>query len=66
MAMKVNDRIKLAIDLHAADAVYHRQCSVNFRRGKNNFQILLYAYQRKNDSIRYYVMIKNTVINISN
>lgn len=33
-ALKVNDRLKAAIDLHAADAVYHKQCSVNFRTGK--------------------------------
>ena len=36
-AIKVNDRVKTAIDLHAADAVYHKQCSVNFRTGKGPF-----------------------------
>eukprot|EP00794_Sanderia_malayensis_P013321 gene13321-14693_t len=34
-AVKVNDRVKTAIDLHAADVVYHKQCSVNFRTGKD-------------------------------
>ena len=30
-AKSVQGRINAVIDLHAADAVYHRQCSVNFR-----------------------------------
>lgn len=31
----VASRLALVIDLHAADAVYHQQCSVNFRTLKN-------------------------------
>lgn len=30
----VLDRLEYAQDLHAADAVYHQACSVNFRTGK--------------------------------
>jgi len=30
----VRGRLEYARDLHAADAVYHQQCSVNFRTGK--------------------------------
>ena len=33
-ARKVSDRIESAIDLHAADALYHQKCSVNFRTRK--------------------------------
>jgi len=28
-------RISYANDLHAEDAVYHNQCSINFRTGRN-------------------------------
>ncbi len=31
----VASRFELVIDLHAADAVYHQQCSVNFPTLKN-------------------------------
>ena len=31
----VASRLAFVIDLHAADAVYHQQCSVNFRTLKN-------------------------------
>jgi hypothetical protein len=34
-ATQVLARIQYAQDLHAADTVYHQQCSVNFRTGKN-------------------------------
>ena len=33
-ARKVSDTIESAIDLHAADALYHQKCSVNFRTRK--------------------------------
>ena len=33
-AETVRGRLEFAQDLHAADAVYHQACSVNFRRGK--------------------------------
>jgi 5'-3' exonuclease len=33
-AEKVKGRVLFAQDLHAADAVYHQACSVNFRTGK--------------------------------
>ena len=31
----VKGRIESAQDLHAADAVYHQQCNINFRTGRN-------------------------------
>ena len=31
---KVKERIQHAIDLHAADALYHTKCSINFRTGR--------------------------------
>ena len=31
---KVEERIQHAIDLHAADALYHNKCSINFRTGR--------------------------------
>lgn len=34
-ATQILARIHYAQDLHAADAIYHQQCSVNFRTGKN-------------------------------
>ena len=34
-ATEVFARIQFVHDLHAADTVYHQQCSVNFRTGKN-------------------------------
>ncbi|GFO33580.1 hypothetical protein PoB_006008500 [Plakobranchus ocellatus] len=34
-AETVKGRIEYAQDLHAADAVYHQQCKINFRTGRN-------------------------------
>ena len=34
-AETVKGRIEYAQDLHAADAVYHQQCNINFRTGRN-------------------------------
>ena len=34
-ALKVQGRIEFAQDLHAADAIYHQDCSTNFRTGKS-------------------------------
>ena len=33
-AHTIRGRIEFAQDLHAADAIYHHMCSINFRTGK--------------------------------
>jgi hypothetical protein len=46
-ARTVFGRIQYAQDLHAADAIYHQECSVNFRTGKQISQ----AYSRADDIV---------------
>ena len=46
-AVTVKGRIEFARDLHAADAVYHKVCSINFRTNKGIPQMFSQVRQKK-------------------